>query len=340
MQRIRKLALGVLFVCAVPALSQQQFAVLGDFKLQSGEILRDCRIGYRTFGVLNPERSNAVLVPTWAGGTTEQLQGAIGAGKLYDSSRYFVIAVDALANGVSSSPSNSAVQPRMMFPAITIRDMVETQYALLTRVLGITHLKAVAGVSMGGMQTFQWMVSHPGFMDVAIPIVGSPRLAAYDVMQWQAQADAIVNDRRWDHGNYTQNFTAAQEAEFGAVLLSTPDDYNAHTTREQALAKLQAAQSDTHSADANNKLRQVQAMLGLDVSDAFAGSMDQAAAAVKARVLVIVAVADHTVTPGPAREFARLIHAPVLALDSDCGHMAPGCEQAKVTRAVNDFIGQ
>ena len=149
------------------AFAQQQFAALGDFKLESG-VLQECRIGYRTFGSLNSDQSNVILFPTWAGGTTEQLSGSVGPGKLVDSSKYYVILVDALSNGVSSSPSNSKQQPRMRFPKITIRDMVNTQHELLTRVFHLQHVKAVLGISMGGMQTFQWMTAYPGFMDKAV----------------------------------------------------------------------------------------------------------------------------------------------------------------------------
>lgn len=316
---------------------EQQFAALGDFKLRSGEVIRDCRIGYRTFGKLNEQKSNAIVFPTWASGTTEQLKSNIGPGRLVDSGRYFVIAIDALGNGVSSSPSNSAPQPRMSFPQFTLRDTVETQHQLLTKVLGLNHVKAVVGVSMGGMQTFQWMVAYPDFMDKSIPIVGSPRLATYDLLLWQAQIDAIKNDRGWNDGNYTTNPARTLEYEFGELLLTTPDNYNKKVTREQLFAQLKKAESDP-AFDANDKMRQAQAMMALDVSQDFGGSMERAAAAVRAKTLVIVSRFDHVVTPGPALEFARLLRASTLELDSDCGHLAPSCEGQRVNQAVAAFL--
>jgi len=329
----------IVLLCALSAAQdgQQQFANLGDLKLQSGEVLRDCHIGYRTFGNPDATKANVILFPTWAGGTTEQLAGAIGSGKLADSSKYFVIAVDALSNGVSSSPSNSAVQPRMQFPKITIRDMVESQHRLLTEKLGIHHVMAVMGISMGGMQTFQWMVSYPDFMDKAIPIVGSPRLAAYDLVLWQAQIDSIMNDSAWNNGDYNESPAKVTNAEFGALVLTTPQRYNAETSREQALRSLAAAKTD-RAYDANNHLRQDQAMMSLDVSDAFGGSMEKAASSVKAKVLVVAALQDHTVTPGPAMEFGKLIRAEMLTVNNECGHQLTSCENDRVVNAVADFL--
>ena len=316
---------------------EQQFASLGDCKLESGELIRDCRIGYRTFGKLNREGSNAVVFPTWASGTTEQLKSNIGPGKLIDSEKYFVIAIDALGNGVSSSPSNSRLQPRMSFPRFTLRDTVETQHELLTKILHLNHVKAVAGVSMGGMQAFQWMVAYPEFMDKAIPIVGSPRLASYDLLLWQAQIDAIMNDRGWNNGNYTTNPSRVVQFEFGELLLTTPDHYNRQVTREQLFDRLRKEESNA-GFDCNDKIRQAQAMMALDVSQTFNRSMDRAARAVKADVFIIVARMDHVVTPGPAMEFARLLKARTLELEGDCGHLAPSCEWQKVNPAVAEFL--
>jgi homoserine O-acetyltransferase len=318
---------------------EQQFAKLGDFKLESGEIIRDCRLGYRTFGRLNADKSNVIVFPTWASGTTEQLKSNIGVGKLVDSENYFVVAVDALGNGVSSSPSNSTLQPRMNFPKFTLRDSVNSQHRLLTEILKLQHVKAVVGISMGGMQVFQWLVSYPRFMDRGVPIVGSPRLAAYDLLLWQAQIDAIMNDRGWNEGNYQINPARAAEFEFGALLLTTPDDYNKQMSRQKILEELKKAREAKGGGfDANDKIRQDQAMMALDVSEPFGGSLERAAAQVKARVFVIVAKHDHVVTPGPALELARLLGAPTLVLEGDCGHLAPSCEWQKVNPAVAEFL--
>lgn len=141
-----------LLLLAGPARCQElQTANLGDFKLQNGQTIKDCRIGYRTFGKLNERKSNAVLFPTWFSGTSADLAGQVGPGKVVDSTRFYVIAVDALGNGVSSSPSNSKQQPGRDFPHYNISDMVETEYRLVTEKLGLKHLHAVLGISMGGM---------------------------------------------------------------------------------------------------------------------------------------------------------------------------------------------
>ena len=319
---------------------EQQFANVGDIQLQSGEVLRDCRVGYRTYGKLNAAKSNAILFPTWAGGTTEQLHDAIVKDKFADPATYFVITVDALSNGISSSPSNSRVQPRMQFPRITIRDMVETQHELLTRTLGIHHLKAVMGISMGGMQTFQWMVAYPDFLDKAIPIVGSPRLAPYDLVLWQTQIDAIMNDAAWNGGNYAKNPARAAEVEFGDLFLTSPANFNQSTTREKTMQMLAGASSTNQGLDANDKIRQSQAMMALDVSRPFGGSMQKAAASVKAKVFVISSKNDLTVTPEPAIDFAHLLNARLLILDDDCGHQAPGCESKTIVPAIAAFLAQ
>lgn len=331
-------------LCATPFFAQElHFADLGDFPLESGATLHNCRVGYRTFGKLNGEKSNAVLFPTWFGGTTQDLIALIGPGKLIDSSKYFVIAVDALGDGVSTAPSNSASQPHMKFPALAIRDMVRSQHQLAQDVLRLPHLRAVMGISMGGMQTFQWMVAYPDFMDCAIPIVGSPKLTSYDLLLWQSGIHAIEADANWKGGDYTSPPEAGlrTRADIEALAIQTPAYRVAHTRPEEFQKYLDAEETASiHGFDANNWIRQAQAMMAHDVSRPFGGDMAKAAAAVKARVLVVVGLQDHMVNPTPAREFARLLHARTLALDSDCGHLVTGCEETKISTAIADFLAK
>ena len=104
-------------------------------------------------------------------GNHHRLDFMIGPGKALDPEKYFIICTDAIGNGLTTSPSNSKVQPRMQFPKFTIRDMVESQYRLVKEKFGIEHVVAVIGPSMGGMQALQWGVSHPDFMDALVAMV-------------------------------------------------------------------------------------------------------------------------------------------------------------------------
>lgn len=320
----------------VPAL---QFADLGDLKLENGSVIHDCKIGYRTLGSLNAAKSNAVLFPTWFTGRSGEVTAQVGTQEYVDPAKYFVIAVDALGDGVSCSPSNSTMQHGTSFPQFSIRDMVYSQYRLVTEVLHLNHLHAVMGVSMGGMQTFQWMVSYPDFMDLAIPIVGSPQLASYDLLLWNTEMKALETDPDYDGGKYTQTPALPLVALVHDMNLSTPKFRSNHTTREGFPQFFENITTNgDRSFDANDYLRQLQAMLGHDI--AHGGSLYDAANKVKAKVLIISATQDHMVNPLPALGFAKLIHAQTLVLESDCGHMAPGCEMSTVSAEIGRFLDQ
>lgn len=312
-----------------------QLADMGECPLESGEVILDCRIAYRTVGTMNQDGSNVILFPTWFGGTTESLLAQVGENGFIDPTRFYVIMVDAFGNGVSSSPSNSPRQPGARFPRIGIRDMVRQQHRLLTEKLGIHHLKAVTGISMGGMQSFEWAVAYPGFAEKVMPIVGSPRLDPYDIVLWETYASLL--------GWYLEcdcqpAATAVQQLMF---LMGGPD----YRARVNPRANLEATRNGLASATmtpgrAHDLISQLHAMIGHDVSSPFGGSMEEAAARVRAEILVVVGLTDHIVTPGPALAFAELLGAETLELTNDCGHSAPGCAPATFRPRAAAFLAR
>jgi homoserine O-acetyltransferase len=311
-------------------------ARIGDLPLESGETIKDCQVEYRLIGTANADKSNVVVWATWFGGITKDLVELVGPGRLVDTTRYQVVLVGALANGVSSSPSNSAEQARTRFPVIGIRDMVESQHRLLTRVLGLAHVHAVMGISMGGMQTFQWGVSYPHFMDRLIPLVGSPRLAPYDLLLWQTNLDAIEQSPAFEGGNYRTQPVLSVVQQLADLNLTTPDDYNGRLTREQVAAGHHELTPPRF--DANDRVRQLRAMLGHDVSKAFGGSLGAAVKAMKAKLLVVVNDRDAMVTPGPALDFAKRSKAPTLILKGQCGHRSTSCEEKTISARIAQFL--
>ncbi len=321
-----------------PANDSVQYSNLGDFKLENGSVIRDCRMGYLTAGTLNAEKSNIILVPTWLAGTSKELfdLGFIGPGKLFDSSRYFIIAVDSFGNGVSSSPSNSQGQPGKDFPEFSIRDMVRVQYLLLTEKLDIHHVYAVAGISMGGMQTFEWMVSYPDFMDRCIPILGGPWTTSHEMLFWSAQL-GILENIALCRGN-----REAMKAltPLHVMQVWTRDYRTEHTSPSGFSAFLSGQQENFALYDAANWASQVRAIMNHDILKNFGGSRVKTAEAVRAKCLVISAEQDQIQSIKEARTFACLIHADIFELKGACGHFAFFCDHENLKKMVHSFLSR
>jgi homoserine O-acetyltransferase len=316
----------------------QQFAELGDLRLRNGSVIRDFRLGYRTLGKLNEEKSNAILWPSWLGGKSQDLLQFVGPSNVVDNTRYFVILVDAIGDGVSTSPSNSTKQPLLKFPEFSIRDMVESEHRLATEVLHLSRLRAVMGLSMGGMQTFEWGVTYPDFMDLLIPVVGSPQSTSYDKLLWTAQIDAMELDPAWNHGNPSgpMDRSLGLVEEIGSMNLTSPSYRVAHTKPDglnELLAEIRNG-AKGNGGVACDRIRQRQAIIALDIPGELGVNLEQAAARVHAKLLVIISPADHLVNPEPAIQFAAAAHAPVVKLDSPCGHLSPGCISVGPTVAL------
>jgi homoserine O-acetyltransferase len=337
------LAAGILLTSPLTAKAQSlpplQYANLGDLKLESGAVIYDCKLGYRTYGKLDANRSNAILFPSWFTGRSGDTLPDVGPGRIIDDSKYYVIAVDSIGNGVSCSPSNSTTQHGIDFPTFTIHDMVESDHRLLLEILHLSHLHAVIGISMGGMQTFEWAVSYPTMMDLLVPIVGTPQQSSYDLLLWNAEKVALESDPGWQGGHYTKRPAMPMVAYLHEMNLSTPQFRVEHTTREQFADYFHRISTENNTGnDPNNYLGQLQAMIGHDI--AHGGTLYAAAAKIKAKMLIINARQDHMVNPLIPLGFAKLIHAQTLVLESDCGHMSPGCEMSTISPVVDRFLAQ
>jgi homoserine O-acetyltransferase len=313
-----------------PVAPPLQSASFGDFKLQSGQTIHNFRLAYRTAGTLNAAKSNAILWPTWLGGKSEDLAGFVGPANVADTSKYFVVTIDAIGNGVSSSPSNSKEQPRLAFPEFTIRDMVEAEHRLATETLHLTHVHAVMGISMGGMQTFEWLVAYPDFMDVAIPMAGSPQSTSYDKLEWTTQIDALKADPEWKEGKGTKPMTAGYRvfAEIESLQITSPAYRVAMTPTGDFAAFLKTTTGERagNALTACDDIRQRQAIMSLNLPVEFgAASIADVAKRTRAKPLVVVSPEDHMVNPEPAIAFANAIGAPILRLDTSCGHLALDC---------------
>lgn len=323
-----------------PQEGEQQFGELGECRLESGERILDCRVGYRTYGRMNADQSNILVFLTWFDGTSEHLRYRWRPGAAEDPERYYIIVIDALANGVSSSPSNSPRQPRMQFPRLTIRDMVASQHRLLTEVLGLRRVRAVMGSSMGGTQAFEWAVAYPHFMEKVVTIVGTPQQTSYDLLLWHAMIEAIRSAPEWNGGDYARSPKVPMVGYLYALTETRPARFIALHPVEQFPEVAARLAQRSPVGDANDFIRGAQAMMAHDITRRFGGSWEKTAAAVKAKMLIITGRHDHIVNPSTAYTFARAAGAELLDLENDCGHGAEGCEHERVSRAIAQFLAR
>ncbi|HML16536.1 MAG TPA: homoserine O-acetyltransferase [Bryobacteraceae bacterium] len=187
-------------------------ATFARLDLDSGASLAPVEVAYETYGVLNAEKSNAILVAhafsgdAHAAGEGGWWANMIGPGKGFDTDRYFVICSNILG-GCKGTTGPGSINPEtgcpwaMTFPVVTVGDIVRLQKMLIDH-LGIERLLAVAGGSMGGMQALEWAVAYPDHVAAAIPIATTARHSAQQIAFNEVGRQAIMADPDWNNGNY------------------------------------------------------------------------------------------------------------------------------------------
>ncbi len=180
--------------------------------LESGEKLSPITLAYETYGTLNQQKTNTILVlhalsgDAHAAGANGWWNNLIGPGKGLDTDKYFVICSNVLG-GCRGSTGPSSINPQTGrpygtdFPTITIGDMVNAQKRLIDH-LGIEKLLCVIGGSMGGMQVLQWMVTYSDRIRSAIPIATTMKHTPQQIAFNEVGRQAIIADPDWRNGNY------------------------------------------------------------------------------------------------------------------------------------------
>ena len=314
-----------------------QTAHLGTCELENGQALENCRLVYRTYGELNREKSNAVLMPTWYNGSAQDLEkyGYLGPGKIVDTDRYFVIAVNALGNGISSSPSNySASGP---FPEFSIRDLVHTQHRLLTEELGLEKVHAVVGASLGGHQVYEWLMQYPRFANHFVPIESAPWPTHYDLLlrtTWREALSGNIEDPE------EARRTVALLTTIDALTLWTPDYVNREGGQLPFARYLESIQRRKDRAYLIDRASQTNALFTHDIRAPYPDFKKHLESLGDPSVLAVVFRSDLMVNPGPNRDLAAMMDFEVMEIAGDCGHMGPNpeCYQAQVAEKVQQFL--
>jgi homoserine O-acetyltransferase len=316
---------------------------LGDLPLESGEMIREFAISYVTHGTRSPADDNVILVLTAIGSIHHRLDFLIGPGRPLDPDRHFIICTDAIGNGMTTSPSNSLLQPDLAFPRFTIRDMVASQQKLLDA-LGIRQLAAIVGASMGGMQALQWGVSDPLRMRGIVALVPMARTRPWSVAMNEVARRILMADPGWPSGPYGAGFDAW--AALSRVITNRTPGALA-TMAADAVPGLVADVIATARKVASDPLDWVYQSFAYDAHDVgttpgFGGDTAAALRSVRAATLLLVPRLDLYNPVDDAVEAAGLIaNASLLRLGGDAGHAVAADASPQlpdIKAAIGEFL--
>lgn len=252
---------------------QPHYYHLQNFQFESGEVLKDLKIEYTTFGrkvtTEDGKITNAVLyLHGWSGSYTSvgNIDSVIGPNKAVDTNQFFIISPTALGSAGSSSPSTSGLGSK--FPKYSVKDMVKFHKKLMEG-LGIQHLKGVIGTSMGGFQAIEWALNYPYFMDFLIPIATSQKSGRQMNGAYGLMSRIIEESPDYKGGNYTKNPVKALEmgSTIGFLWSLTPEYFEEEFETDQEFwASMDQRNQEVSEDDANDIIWRNQAMQDFEVN--------------------------------------------------------------------------
>jgi len=328
---------------------------LGDIELQSGEVLPDASLAYKTYGRLNEKKNNVIVFPTYYTGTHKQNERIIGPEFALNSSKYFIIVPDMFGNGVSSSPSNTAsANGGANFPNITVYDNVLCQRRLLEERWGIEQIALVTGWSVGALQAFQWATLYPDSVKRLLAVCGAARISNINFVFLDGAKAALTADPVWQGGKYTTPPEAGLKA-FGRVYAGwtfSQAFYGQELFKELGFddleAFLQSWEQDHLKWDANDLLAMLWTWQHANASDnqLYLGDFEKALRSIKARTVIMPSATDLYFHTDDNRYEASLIPgAEYKEIPSIWGHYAGGPGRVKqdvifIENALRDILNE
>jgi homoserine O-acetyltransferase len=301
----------------------------GDVALESGATLPGATLAYLTFGTLDAAGDNAILVPTHFGGTHVNSLYLIGEDRALDPRRWFIVVVNLMGNGASSSPSHGL---GAAFPRVTIADNVRLQHRLLTEALGVRRLALATGHSMGAITVYHMAALFPAFVARLAPICGAARISDHNTVFLHGMRSILMADPAWQGGHYTTRPVEGPRTMARAWAAWPP---SAHFYRHRLYRGLGYVSLDDYlvryweatycAQDTNDLLCQIATWQSANVGDLppYGGDFAAALAAIEARTFVMPCVTDAYFPPeDSAIEVEHLRRGELRAIDSRWGHWA------------------
>lgn len=330
------------------------FAIPDGLRLESGERL-ETTLAYRTWGALDRERANAVVVChalTADADVAAWWEPLLGPGRALDPDRDFIVCSNVLGSCYGTT-GPASVDPRTgaaygpRFPRVTVRDMVAAQRALIAH-LGVRRIRLVLGGSLGGMQTLEWALAESDLVDAIAPIATTGRHSPWAIALGDAQRHAIFADPSWCDGAYEPERPPADGLAVARMIAMasyrSPQGFESRFSRSHdggafTVERWLRAHGDrlARRFDANAYIRLTEAMDSHDVARG-RGAYESVLASIRQPALVVSIDSDMLYPPAEQRELADAIpHAVLRTLRSPHGHDAFLIEAESVNSAVLDF---